>query len=160
MDDPALPEDLVGTTGTRTFAVDPDQTTAVFGRQETPPGNPAAADASPAEVVRVLGTAPLLSQVEFAGRESLAGEIPAGTGLVGKRASVSHTSPATVGTRVRVRTEVADVQGPAVTYDGQIQAVESGRSVAAAEVVLRLVDRDRFRAAVDAADSGDGYDRS
>jgi fluoroacetyl-CoA thioesterase len=153
MDESRLSTDLVGTTATTTFAVEPGQTTNVFGDQETPPGRAAAADSSPAESVRVLGTASLLSHVEFTGRESIRGRIPAGTGVVGKRADVTHTGAATVGRRVRVRTEVVAVDDADVTFDGRVRTAENGRSVGSAEVVLRLVDRDRFRAAVAATDS-------
>ncbi|MFB6127862.1 MAG: thioesterase family protein [Halolamina sp.] len=149
MDDTSLSADVVGTTATTTFTVERAQTTTVFGRQDTPPGRPAATDSTPAESVHVLGTAPLLSRVEFTGRESLAGEIPLGTGLVGKRATVSHVGAATVGTQVRVRTEVVAVDGADVTYDGRAQTVAEGRPVGETEVVLRLVDRDRYRRAVD-----------
>lgn len=144
MDDPTPPSALVGTTGTTTFTVERDQTTNVFGRQERPPGRPAAANSSPAESVRVLGTAPLLSHVEFTGRESIGGEIPPGTGVVGKRGSVSHLGAATVGTEVRVRTEVVAIDGAGIVYDGQVKTVEDGRAVAEAKVVLQLVDRERF----------------
>ena len=156
MEEPSLSTDLVGTTATTTFAIDPAQTTNVFGTQETPPGRPAAADSSPAESVRVLGTAPLLSHVEFTGRESIRGRIPPGTGMVGKRADVTHTGAATVGRRVCVRTEVVAVDGADVTYDGRVRTVDDDRAVARAEVVLRLVDRDRFRAAVAADDDETG----
>ena len=152
MEEPRPSSALVGTTGSTAFVVEPAQTTNVFGDQETPPGRAAAADSTPAESVRVLGTAPLLSHVEFTGRESIRGRIPPGTGMVGKRADVTHTGAATVGTRVRVRTEVVAVDGADVTYDGRVRTVEDDRPVASATVVLRLVDRDRFRAAVDVND--------
>lgn len=154
MDGPSLSPDLVGTTAATTFVVEPAQTTNVFGRQERPPGRPAASDSGPGESVRVLGTAPLLSHVEFTGRDSIHGRIPPGTGVVGKRADVTHTGAATVGTRVRVRTEVVAVDGADVTYDGRVRTVDDDRPVARAEVVLRLVDRDRFRAAVAADGAG------
>lgn len=145
MDRPTPSTALVGTTATTTFTVESAQTTTVFGRQEHPPGRPAATDSAPSESVRVLGTAPLLSQVEFTGRESIEGKIPPGTGVVGKRASVSHLGAATVGTQVRVRTEVVAVEGAEIVYDGRVMTVEEGRAVADAEVVFQLVDRDRFR---------------
>lgn len=151
MDD--LSNDLVGTTATTTFTVEPAQTTNVFGRQERPPGRPAAVDSTPDESVRVLGTASLLSQVEFTGRESLAGKIQEGAGVVGKRATVTHENPATVGTRLRVQTEVVSVDNAAVTIDGEVRTIEDSRSVGTAETVLKVVDRERFRRAVDAAET-------
>ena len=148
MDDLSVSPELVGTTATTEFVVDETQTTNVFGRQETPPGKPAAADSTPAESVRVLGTAPLLARVEFTGRESLNGKIPPGTGVVGKRAEVTHMGAATVGTRVRVRTEIVAIDGAEVSYDGAVTTVADGRSVGGAEVVLRLVDREGFRRSI------------
>jgi len=50
------PERLVGTTGMSTFRVAPEHTTTVFGKQDIPPGRPAAADATTEETVSVLGT--------------------------------------------------------------------------------------------------------
>lgn len=71
--DVEAPPDLVGTTASTTFRVEPAHTTTAFGEQETPPGRPAAADATADERLQVLGTAHLLSRVEFVGRESLNG---------------------------------------------------------------------------------------
>lgn len=154
MDDPSPPATLVGTTATRTFTVERAQTTHVFGEQERPSGRPAAVDGPPDEGVRVLGTAPLLSRVEFAGRDSIRGRIPRGTGVVGKRASVTHLGAAAVGTRVRVRTEVVAVDGAEITYEGRVETVEDGRSVAEVEVVFQLVDRNQFRQRVGVDETG------
>lgn len=142
------PDRLVGTTGASTFRVAQAHTTTAFGEQERPPGRPAAADATTEESVSVLGTGHLLSRVEFTGRESLNGQIPAGTGVVGQRATVDHTGPAAVGTELRVTTTVTAVDGPAITYDGRVATVDGDREIGTAEVVLRLVERERFRSAV------------
>lgn len=142
------PDRLIRTTSTVTFRVAQAHTTTAFGEQETPPGRPAAADAMAEESVAVLGTGHLLSRVEFAGRESINGEIPAGTGVVGQRATVEHTGPAAVGTELRVTTEVTAVDGPTITYDGRVTTADGDREIGTAEVALRLVERDRFRSAV------------
>ncbi|WP_136718442.1 thioesterase family protein [Halorientalis salina] len=142
------PDRLVGTTGTSTFRVAQAHTTTAFGEQEMPPGRPAAADATAEETVSVLGTGHLLSRVEFTGRESLNGEIPAETGVVGQRATVDHTGPAAVGTELQVTTEVTAVDGPTITYDGRVATDDGDREIGTAEVALRIVERDRFRSAV------------
>lgn len=139
--------DLVGTSGSATFGVEPAHATTAFGDQDVPPGRPAAADATPDESVRVLGTAHLLSRVEFTGRESLNGRIPPGTGVVGQTASVTHTGAAPIGTTCRVATEVTAVDGPSIAFDGTVTTVDD-REIGTASVVLRLVERDQFRAAV------------
>ena len=140
--------DLVGTTASATFQVEPAHTTTAFGEQDTPPGRPAAADATADEQLQVLGTAHLLSRVEFTGRESLNGRIPSGTGVVGQDATVTHTGAATVGTRCRVTTEVTAVDGPSISFDGKVITTADDRVIGTASVVLRLVDRTQFRAAV------------
>ncbi|MHB9286467.1 thioesterase family protein [Halobacteriales archaeon Cl-PHB] len=149
MDDLSAPASLVGITGSSTFTVDRGETTNAFGVQKSPPGKPAAGDSEPAESVRVLGTAPLLSHVEFTGRDSMHGAIPDGTGVVGKRASVTHRDAVTVGEPVRVTTEVVDVDGRDISYEGSVETVDDDRAVGEATVVVRLVEREQFLRAVD-----------
>lgn len=146
------PSALVGATGTTTFTVAAAHTTVVFGHQQSPPGVPAATDSSPDEAIRLLGTAHLLARVEFTGRESIAGEIPPGTGVVGKTATVAHRGAAPVGTEVVVETEVVGVDGADIRIDGD--ANTGGRTVGRAEVTLQLVDRERFRDGLEAEPDG------
>lgn len=138
---------LVGTRGRDRFTVEGDHTTVVFGVQEDPPGLPAAADATPEEAVSVLGTPHLLARVEFTARESIRGALPDGMGVVGERMDVDHRGPATPGADVTVETEVDHVEGRSVVFEGEVR--EGDRTVGHATVALRVVDRDRFRAAVD-----------
>ena len=77
------PNRLFGTTGASMFRVAQAHTTIAFGEQETPLGQLAAAKATVAESVSVLGTGHLLSRVTFTGRESLNAQIPAETGVAG-----------------------------------------------------------------------------
>lgn len=146
------PESLVRTTGSTTFRVETDHTTNVFGRQQSPPGMPAAADRDTDEAVRLLGTAHLLARVEFTGRESIAGEVPPGTGVVGKTAAVEHRGAATVGTDVVVETEVVDVEGKDIHIDGRASADD--RTVGVASATLQLVNINRFRGDLGIEDSG------
>lgn len=138
---------LVGTRGRDRFTVEPEHTTVVFGVQEDPPGLPAADDATSEEAVSVLGTPHLLARVEFTARESIRGALPNGTGVVGERMEVNHRGPATPGAEVTVETEVDRIDGQSVVFEGAVR--EGDRTVGRATVALRVVDRDRFRAAVD-----------
>lgn len=146
------PESLVGTTGSTTFRVETDHTTNVFGRQQSPPGMPTATDSDPEEAVRLLGTAHLLARVEFTGRESITGEVPSGTGVVGKTATVEHRGAATIGTDVVVETEVVGVEEADIHIDGRASAY--GRTIGVAEATLQLVDRRRFRAGLGIEEGG------
>ncbi len=138
-----------GAEGRRTFVVEPGHATTAFGPQEGPPGKPAAADADPGEAVDVLGTAHLLAQVEFLARESVRGQLPAGTGVVGSRSAVDHRAAAPVGTEVVVRTRLDRVDGRDLVFDGRLRRCDDDRVVATAEARLQVVDRDRFRATLD-----------
>jgi predicted thioesterase len=132
-------------TGETTFTVAEAHTTHVFGNQERPPGRPAATDASPEERVHVLGTPHLLARVEFVGRESVRGMIPPGTGVVGERAEVTHRRAAPVGMTVRVETELVEVDGRSLVFEGNLVAVDRNTLFGSATVVLRIVERKRFR---------------
>ena len=138
---------LVGRRGTSSFTVAPEHTTTVFGEQDDPPGLPAADDATPEEAVSVLGTPHLLARVEFTARESIRGGLPAGMGVVGERMEVTHRGPATVGADLAVETAVARVEGRRVVFEGDVD--DGDRCVGRATVVLRVIERDRFRTAVD-----------
>ena len=134
-----------GVTGETTFTVAMAHTTHVFGNQERPPGLPAATDASPEERVHVLGTPHLLARVEFVGRESVRGMIPPGTGVVGERAEVTHRRAAPVGTTVRVETELVEVDGRSLVFEGNFVETERDTLIGSATAVLRIVDRRQFR---------------
>lgn len=152
MAEPIAPRDIVETTGWGSFTVTADQTTNVFGEQDDPPGIPAAVDAEPNEAIQLLGTAPLLARIEFVSRESIAGEIPPDTGVVGTTATVTHRSAAPLGTTVQVRTEVTGVAGAEITFEGTVRTSDNGRLVGSATAGLKLVDRDRFREMVSTED--------
>jgi len=134
-----------GVTGETTFTVAKSHTTHVFGDQEHPPGRPAADDASPEERVHVMGTPHLLARVEFVGRESVRGMIPPETGVVGERAEVTHRRAAPVGSTVRVETELIEVDGRSLVFEGNFIDVETNTLIGTAIAVLRIVDRYQFR---------------
>ena len=146
MDD-ELPEP--GITGRRTFRVEPEHTTNLFGEQEEPPGLPAAADADPDESVHVLGTPQLLASVEFLGRESLRGTLPKGTGLVGVEASVTHRNAVPVGVSVTIETELTAVSGRRLTIEGTVRRSESGTAVGEVTNRLQVVRRETFLDGID-----------
>lgn len=138
-----------GVEGTDVFMIEDRHTTTVFGRQDHPPGREAATDANAAEAVAVLGSPHLLARVEFLSRESVRGLLPTGTGLVGEGADLSHTRPAAVGTKLRVETVLAAVTDGRLRFDGTLRRADTGDDIGSVTVTLRVVDRDRFRAALD-----------
>lgn len=130
----------------RQFTVEPHHTTNVFGEQDDPTGKPAAADASPDEAVRVLGSPFVVSFAEFTGRESLHGLLPEGTGTVGEYVGLNHLGAAPVGTTVTVETRLTDVDGPKLFLDATIS--REGHTLGEVELIFRVVDRARFRASL------------
>lgn len=138
-------------TGRRTFTVQREHTTNVFGEQADPPARPAAHDAGPDEPVRVLGTPSLLAWVEFTARDSLHGLLPDGTGTAGVRAEVEHHRAAPLGTELVVETDLAAVSGSDLTFEGTLSRAQGGGVVGRATAVIRVVDRDRFRASLPGA---------
>ena len=137
-----LPEP--GITAERTFEIEREHATNLFGKQETPPGLPAAADAEPDESMRVLGTPQLLAEVEFLGRQSLRGTLPEGTGVVGIDAEVTHRNAVRVGRTVSARTELTDVTDRTLTIEGSLSLAESAGPVGEVTNRLRVVRREPF----------------
>jgi fluoroacetyl-CoA thioesterase len=142
--EPALP--APGIEATQTFVVQDAHTTNVFGPQHSPAGLPAATDAALEEAVGVLGTPHLLARVEFVGRESVRGQIPDGTGVVGEHAEIDHRRAAVVGTEVEVRTILEQVEGQSLVFEGTLREadVEPESVIGTATISLRVVERDRF----------------
>jgi predicted thioesterase len=135
-------------TGRREFTVGREDVTTVFGEQERPPGRLAAADASPEEAVRVLGSPQLLAVCEFTGRESLRGHLPPGTGTVGESADLSHRRAAPLGTDLLVETTLDRVATPRLELTGTVRRAAGG-VVGTVGMTFQVVERDRFRRAVD-----------
>jgi len=138
-----LPEP--GITAERTFQVEREHTTNLFGKQTSPPGSPAAADAAPEEAIRVLGTPRLLAEVEFLGRQSLRGTLPEGTGVVGIDAEITHRAAVPVGRSLVVRTELVAVTDRTLTIEGTLSPLDSPDSVGEVTNRLRVVRRAAFR---------------
>lgn len=137
-----LPEP--GITAERTFRVGDEHATTLFGEQGDPPGAPAADDAHPDESVDVLGTPQLLAAAEFLSRESLHGTLPDGVGVVGVRADVTHRKAIPIGRTVRVRTELTDVTGRKLTFEGTLSGVDSAELVGEVTVRLQAIERAPF----------------
>lgn len=137
-----------GTEGVATFTVQPAHTTTVFGEQTNPPGQAAATDADAGETREVVGSAQILARFEFLARESVRGQLPPGTGLVGEQGTVTHHKPAAVGTELRVETVLAAVTDATVVFDGRATD-PAGAVVGEGTVRTRVVDRERFCSRVD-----------
>lgn len=141
--------------GRRTVTVAREHTTNAFGEQADPPGLAAAADATPEEAVRVLGSPQLLALCEFTARQSLRGSLPAGTGTVGESAELSHRRGAPLGATLVVETALDRVDAPRLELSGRVARTDRATPddpaavVGTVEMTFRVVDRDRFRSAVE-----------
>ncbi|ERG89182.1 MAG: putative thioesterase [halophilic archaeon J07HX5] len=137
-----------GTEGVRTFTVRSAHTTTVFGEQTNPPGRAAATDADPSETRKVVGSAQILARFEFLARESVRGQLPPGTGLVGEQGTVTHRRPASVGTELRVETTLTTATDATLVFDGRATN-PADAVVGKGTVRTRVVDRERFCGQVD-----------
>ena len=151
---PSMPEDAfealadADVRNDATFALDAEHATPVFGRQDDPPSEPAAADAEPGEAVDVLGTSYLLAQFGAVAREALRGHLPDGHGAVERGASISHLAPVGVDGEVTVTATLVRVSRPDVRFAVRAERESDGAAVATGDLTFRVVDRERFRGSV------------
>lgn len=147
-DEPYAP--LVGAVGNRrTFTVEPEHTTTMFGYHEDPPALPAAGDAAEEEAVRVFGTPALVAWVEFVAREALHGHLPDGMGCAGEVVEARHRRAARLGEELVVETELTDVDGSRLVSEGTVSRAGDGEVVGTVRTVFRVLDRAAFRASLE-----------
>jgi len=115
-----------GAEGTATFTVTDDDTATALGSGDVP----------------VLATPRLLAWCEAATVIALAPELEQGATSVGVRVELDHLAATPVGSSVRVRAEVSEVDGRRVTFT--VQADDDAGTAATATVVRVVVDRQRF----------------
>jgi predicted thioesterase len=104
--------------------------------------------------VPVLGTPRLLALAEAATVAAVAGHLPAGRTSVGTRVELDHLAATPVGVRVRVRAELAAVDGRTLRFgiSASATAATTGTDgtdgadavIARGTVTRAVVDRDRF----------------
>jgi predicted thioesterase len=104
--------------------------------------------------VPVLGTPRLLALAEAATVAAVAGHLPAGRTSVGTRVELDHLAATPVGGRVRVRAELAAVDGRTLRFaiSATVTAATTGTDgtdrgdavIARGTVTRAVVDRDRF----------------
>lgn len=93
--------------------------------------------------VPVLGTPRLLALAEAATVAALAGHLAAGQTSVGTRVQLDHLAATPVGGRVRVRAELAAVDGRTLRF--AVTATDASGAVVGRGTVTRVaVDRERF----------------
>src|SRR5215813_3766690 len=93
--------------------------------------------------VPVLGTPRLLALAEAATVAALAGHLDAGQTSVGTRVELVHLAATPVGGRVRVRAELAAVDGRRLRF--AVTATDgTGAMIGRAAITRAVVDRDQF----------------
>jgi predicted thioesterase len=116
----------VGAQAVASFTVTDDDTAIAMGSGDVP----------------VLGTPRLLAWCEEVTVAALAPELDDTSTSVGYRIRLDHLLPTPVGGEVRIRAEVAEVEGRQVTLT--VTAEDAGGTAASGSVTRVVVDRQRF----------------
>jgi len=91
---------------------------------------------------RVLATPWMITFMERAARDLLAKRLPEGFSSVGVQVNVRHLAPTPVGSRVRVRAEVLQVDGVKVTF--KVNAWDETEQIGAGEHTRVVIEAARF----------------
>jgi predicted thioesterase len=98
--------------------------------------------------LRVLATPWMIAFMEQTARDLMADHLPAGASSVGVLVHVSHLAPTPVGAEVKVRAEVATVEGSKVTFN--VQAWDAVEMVGRGQHERVAIDEGRFLKRVNA----------
>jgi predicted thioesterase len=97
---------------------------------------------------RVLATPWMITFMERTARDFLVECLPGGYTSVGVHVDVRHLAPSPVGSRVRVRVEVVEVDGVKVKF--VVQAWDQHEEIGAGHHLRVVIDEARFLKRVDA----------
>jgi predicted thioesterase len=97
---------------------------------------------------RVLATPWMITFMERTARDFLAERLPGGITNVGVHVNVRHLAPSPVGSQVRVRVEVLEVDGVKVQF--AVQAWDQQEEIGAGRHLRVVIDEARFLKRVDA----------
>jgi len=92
--------------------------------------------------LRVLATPWMIAFMENTARLLLAEHLPQGYSSVGAHVDVRHLAPTPVGSHVRVRTEVTEVDGLKVTFT--VEAWDEQEQVGTGKHLRVVIDEGRF----------------
>lgn len=94
--------------------------------------------------LRVFGTPFLVAQMENAGLEYMARELPEGKSSVGILVSVEHTAPTPVGMEVTVRVTVTDISANGKIVDFDMEAFDEVGPIGKGHHQRAVIDVERF----------------
>ena len=94
--------------------------------------------------LRVFGTPFLVAQMENAGLEYMARELPEGKSSVGILVSAEHTSPTPVGMEVTVRVTVTDISANGKIVDFDMEAFDEVGPIGKGHHQRAVIDIERF----------------
>lgn len=97
---------------------------------------------------RVLATPWMIAFMERVSHRLLAERLPSGSSSVGVLVNVRHLAPTPAGSRVRVLTEVQEVEGARVIF--QVQAWDEYEKVGEGQHQRMVIDEERFLRRVNA----------
>jgi fluoroacetyl-CoA thioesterase len=97
---------------------------------------------------RVLATPWMIAFMERVSHRLLVERLPSGSSSVGVLVNVRHLAPTPVGSRVRVLTEVQEVEGARVTF--QVQAWDEHEKIGEGQHQRMVIDEERFLRRVNA----------
>ena len=102
------------------------------------------AQAGGSGALRVFGTPFLVAQMENAGLEYMARELPEGKSSVGILVSAEHTAPTPVGMEVTVRVTVTDISANGKIVDFDMEAFDEVGSIGKGHHQRAVIDVERF----------------
>ena len=94
--------------------------------------------------LRVFGTPFLVAQMENAGLEYMARELPEGKSSVGILVSAEHTAPTPVGMEVTVRVTVTDISANGKIVDFDMEAFDETGPIGTGHHQRAVIDIERF----------------
>jgi predicted thioesterase len=94
--------------------------------------------------LRVFGTPFLVAQMENAGLEYMARELPEGKSSVGILVSAEHTAPTPVGMEVTVRVTVTDISANGKIVDFDMEAFDEVGPIGKGHHQRAVIDVERF----------------
>lgn len=92
--------------------------------------------------LKVLSTPTLITVIEKTCHQLLAKLLPEGTSSVGTQVNVRHLAPSPMGSQIKVRVEVAQIEGNRITFS--VQAWDQTEKISEGEHLRMVIDVTRF----------------
>lgn len=103
--------------------------------------------------VKVLSTPMMIAYMEITSLELLNTHLPDGFSSVGAQVNISHLAPSPLGSKIRVKAGITNIQGRKVTLN--VEAWEGNTQIGSGTHVRYLIDSERFMKKLDQSQSAD-----